>query len=267
MSVTTVGPQATSPPIPPRAPLLSGNEAIAHGAWEAGVAVGAGYPGTPSTEILEALARLEGVNCEWSPNEKVALEVAIGATIAGSRAIATMKHVGLNVAADPLFSVAYMGVNGGLVIITADDPGMHSSQNEQDNRLYARAARIPLLEPSTPAEARTFTMRAFELSERCDAPVLLRTTTRLSHGKAQVELGPRIEAPRRPYRRDIRKNVVLPAHGRVLHQHIESTRIPALEAEAEHWVEWLDGEGDVAFITAGVPYLYVREAFPRAPVL
>ena len=247
--------------------LLSGNEAIAQGAWEAGVAVGAGYPGTPSTEILETLTRLGEVDCEWSPNEKVALEVAVGASLAGARAMATMKHVGLNVAADPLFSVAYMGVNGGLVLVSADDPGMHSSQNEQDNRLYARAARIPLLEPATPDEARRFTAAAFELSERHDTPVLLRTTTRLSHGKAQVEIAARAAPARRPYRKDVRKNVVLPAHGRVRHDLIETRRIPQLEVEAEGWVECIEGKGDVAFITAGVPFLYVREAFPDAPVL
>jgi indolepyruvate ferredoxin oxidoreductase, alpha subunit len=251
--------------------LLSGNEAIARGAWESGVLVGAGYPGTPSTEILEALARLPGVDCEWSPNEKVALEVAVGASLAGGRAIATMKHVGVNVAADPLFSVAYMGVNGGLVVVSADDPGMHSSQNEQDNRLFARHARIPLLEPSTPSEARRYAAAAFRLSEEYDTPVLLRSTTRLSHGTARVEVGPRREAPVRPYRKARTKNVVLPAHGRELHRRIEEERIPRLAAEAERWVEVEESgagdPGDVAFITAGVPALYVREAFPGAPVL
>jgi indolepyruvate ferredoxin oxidoreductase, alpha subunit len=256
---------------PAEARLLSGNEALAHGAWEAGVRVGAGYPGTPSTEILEALARLPGVDCEWSPNEKVALEVAVGASLGGARAIATMKHVGVNVAADPLFSVAYMGVNGGLVVVSADDPGMHSSQNEQDNRLFARHARIPLLEPATPAEARRYVAAAFQLSEDFDTPVLLRSTTRLSHGTARVAVGARAEVPLRPYRKSRTKNVVLPAHGRQLHRRIEEQRIPRLAAEAERWVEAAEpGEGDpgdVAFITAGVPALYVREAFPGAPVL
>jgi indolepyruvate ferredoxin oxidoreductase, alpha subunit len=247
--------------------LLSGNEAIARGAWEAGVLVGAGYPGTPSTEILEALAALSGVHCEWSPNEKVALEVAVGAALAGGRALATMKHVGLNVAADPLFSAAYMGVNGGLVVVTADDPGMHSSQNEQDNRYFARAARIPMLEPSTPEEARRYTLAAFDLSERHDTPVLLRTATRLSHGTGQVTVGERCAPVRRPYRKDVRKNVVLPAHGRVRHRVIEEQRIPGLAAESENWVEVHEGPGDLAVITAGVPYLYVREAFPTASVL
>ncbi|MFW6331379.1 MAG: indolepyruvate ferredoxin oxidoreductase subunit alpha, partial [Gemmatimonadota bacterium] len=244
-----------------------GRVEAARGAWEAGVRVGAGYPGTPSTEILEALSTLEGVNTEWSPNEKVALEVAVGASLGGARALATMKHVGVNVAADPLFSVAYMGVNGGLVVVTADDPGMHSSQNEQDNRLFARHARIPLLEPATPDEAREYTARAFELSERYDTPVLLRSTTRLSHGTGRVRTGPRVEVAPRPYHKQREKNVVLPAHGRVRHRWIEEHRIPELRQESERWADALEGQGDVAFITAGVPYLYVREAFPAAPVL
>jgi len=245
-----------------RAMVLSGNEAIARGAWEAGVRVGCGYPGTPSTEILEALAQYPEVDCEWSTNEKVALEVAIGAALAGGRAIATMKHVGLNVAADPLFSVAYMGVNAGLVVVSADDPGMHSSQNEQDNRLLARAARVALLEPSTPQECKDFTIAAFEISERYYTPVILRTTTRISHGKGLVTLGERREVPRKPYRKDILKNVVLPAHGRVRHQILETQRIPALEKEAERWVQIFEGSEDLAIITSGAAFLYVREAFP-----
>ncbi|MFO7892279.1 MAG: FAD-dependent oxidoreductase [Longimicrobiales bacterium] len=254
-------------PAPERPPLLSGNEAIAHGAWEAGVHVGAGYPGTPSTEILEALSKLAGVDTEWSPNEKVALEVAVGASLGGARALATMKHVGVNVAADPLFSVAYMGVSGGLVVVTADDPGMHSSQNEQDNRLFAKHARIPLLEPATPDEARRYTDAAFTVSETYDTPVLLRSTTRLSHGTGRVEVGARREVPLRPYEKNREKNVVLPAHGRVRHKWIEEHRIPGLREESERWAETFDGGGDAAFITAGVPFLYVREAFPDAPVL
>jgi indolepyruvate ferredoxin oxidoreductase alpha subunit len=250
-----------------RAMVLSGNEAIARGAWEAGVRVGCGYPGTPSTEILEALAQYPEVDCEWSTNEKVALEVAIGAALAGGRAIATMKHVGLNVAADPLFSVAYMGVNAGLVVVSADDPGMHSSQNEQDNRFLARAARVALLEPSTPQECKDFTSAAFEISERYDTPVILRTTTRISHGKGLVTLGERREVPRKPYRKDILKNVVLPAHGRVRHQILETQRIPALEKEAERWVQIFEGSEDLAIITSGAAFLYVREAFPEATIL
>ncbi|HEX6559423.1 MAG TPA: indolepyruvate ferredoxin oxidoreductase subunit alpha [Longimicrobiales bacterium] len=247
--------------------LLSGNEAIARGALEAGVSLGAGYPGTPSTEILESLAAYNSVYCEWSPNEKVALEVAVGASLAGARAIATMKHVGLNVAADPLFSCAYMGVNGGLVVVSADDPGMHSSQNEQDNRLLAAAARIPLIEPSTPEECRLFARRAFELSERFDTPVLLRTTTRLSHGRAFVGSDEPQPPLRRSYTKNREKNVVLPAHARARHRLIEEQRIPQLMEEAERWCEVVAGSGDVAFITSGVTFLYVREAFPDAAVL
>jgi indolepyruvate ferredoxin oxidoreductase alpha subunit len=193
--------------------------------------------------------------------------VAVGASLGGARSLATMKHVGVNVAADPLFSAAYMGVSGGLVVVSADDPGMHSSQNEQDNRLFARHARIPLLEPATPAEARRYTNAAFALSESYDTPVLLRTTTRLSHGTGRVEVGPRREAPLRPYRKNREKNVVLPAHGRVRHRWIEESRIPRLAAEAERWAEAREGTGSIAFITAGVPSLYVREAFPEAPIL
>ncbi len=250
-----------------RVALMSGNEAIARGAWEAGVRVGCGYPGTPSTEILEALAQYPEVDCEWSTNEKVALEVAVGAAIAGGRAIATMKHVGLNVAADPFFSVAYMGVNAGLVVVSADDPGMHSSQNEQDNRVFARAARVALLEPSTPQECKDFTLAAFEISERYDTPVLLRTTTRISHGKGLVTLGQRREVPRKPYHKNIQKNVVLPAHGRIRHQLIETQRIPALEREAERWAQVFAGSDELALITSGAAFLYAREAFPTATIL
>ena len=247
--------------------LLSGNEAITRGAWEAGVKVGTGYPGTPSTEILEHLAQYPEVDCEWSVNEKVALEVAVGASLAGVRAIVTMKHVGLNVAADPLFSAAYMGVNAGLVVISADDPGMHSSQNEQDNRLLARAARVALLEPSTPQEAKEFAIAAFEISELYDTPVILRTTTRLAHGKGEVTLGERKEPPKRPYRKDVQKYVVLPAHGRVRHRWIEEERIPALEREAERWAKIYKGSEELAIITSGVAFPYAREAFPDASIL
>ena len=180
--------------------LLSGNEAIARGAWEAGARVGAGYPGTPSTETLENFVKQPDVYAEWAPNEKVALEVAAGASLAGARALATMKHVGMNVAADPLFTLAYTGVGAGLVVLVADDPGMHSSQNEQDSRNYAAFARVPMLEPSDSCEALEFTKRAFELSERFDTPVLIRSTTRLSHSKGLVETGERQpETEQAPY--------------------------------------------------------------------
>ena len=168
---------------------MSGNEAIALGAYEAGVAVASGYPGTPSTEIMEYLSAYDTVYTEWAPNEKVGLEVAIGASFAGGRALATMKHVGLNVAADPLFTASYTGGRAGIVVLTADDPDMHSSQNEQDNRNYALAAKIPMLEPSDPAEAKEFLKRAFELGEELDSPVLLRITTRIAHVKGVVQRG------------------------------------------------------------------------------
>ncbi len=178
--------------------LLSGNEAIARGAWETGVTVAVGYPGTPSTEILEAArAYKKDIYCEWSPNEKVALEVAAGASLAGARAIVTMKHVGLNVAADPLMTLSYIGTVGGLVICVADDPGMHSSQNEQDTRHYARFAKIPILEPSDSQEAMDFLSLAMEISESHSTPVILRSTTRVSHSSGAVKLGERRRGPGR----------------------------------------------------------------------
>ncbi|MDP2299940.1 MAG: thiamine pyrophosphate-binding protein, partial [Actinomycetota bacterium] len=174
--------------------LLSGNEAVARGAWEAGVAVGVGYPGTPSTEVLENLVRYDGVRCEWAPNEKVAAEVAGGVSLGGRRTLVTMKHVGLNVAADALYTQAYTGVTGGLVYLVADDPGMHSSQNEQDTRNHAAAAHVPLLEPSDSQEALEYVISAFRISEAYDVPVIVRMTTRISHAKTLVEVGERSEA-------------------------------------------------------------------------
>ena len=171
--------------------LMLGNEAIARGAYEAGVKVSAAYPGTPSTEISENIVKYPEIYCEWSPNEKVAAEVAIGASVSGVRAMASMKHVGLNVASDPLYTVSYIGVNGGLVFFVADDPGLYSSQNEQDTRMVARAANVPVLEPSDSAEAKEFTKEAFRLSEEFDTPVIVRTTTRLAHSQGLVELLPR----------------------------------------------------------------------------
>jgi indolepyruvate ferredoxin oxidoreductase alpha subunit len=247
--------------------LRTGNAALARGAWEAGVRIGTGYPGTPSTDILESLAQYEGVYCEWAPNEKVALEVAFGASLAGARALVTMKHVGLNVAADPFFSGAYLGVNGGLVIVSADDPGMHSSQNEQDNRWFALVARIPLLEPSTPEECRVFMRRAFELSERFDTPVLLRTTTTLSHGRSGTRDGERCLHQPRDYRKNARKNVLLPAHARARHRLIEEQRIPLLAAQSEQWTEISIGSADIPIITSGPAWLLAREAYPGATIL
>ena len=201
--------------------ILLGNEAIARGAYEAGVKVSAAYPGTPSTEISEAIAKYDEVYAEWSPNEKVAAEVAIGASIAGARSMCCMKHVGVNVAADPLFTAAYTGVGGGMVVVAADDPGMYSSQNEQDSRMVARAAMIPVLEPSDSAEAKEFTKRAFELSERYDTPMMVRSTTRLSHSQGIVELEERTEREVLPYERNIAKYVMMPGNAIKRHVFVE----------------------------------------------
>lgn len=250
--------------------LLLGNEALARGAYEAGVKVAAAYPGTPSTEITESLALYpaDEIYVEWSPNEKVALEVAIGASVAGARAMVSMKHVGLNVAADPLFTSAYTGVNGGLVIVTADDPGLFSSQNEQDNRLYAQAAHIPMLEPSDSQEAKDFAMLAFELSERFDIPFLLRMTTRVSHARGLVELGERQNVPIKEYKKDINKYVMMPAMAKRRHYSLVE-RISAVEAYSDECplnrIEW--GDRRVGIITDGITYQYAKEAMPDASYL
>ena len=194
--------------------LISGNEAIARGAWEAGAAIGVAYPGTPSTETMEAFSKLPDVYAEWCPNEKVAVEVGLGASAAGKRVLSTMKHVGVNVAADPLFTAAYTGVGGGMVVLAADDPGMHSSQNEQDSHYYAAAAHIPMLDPADSAEALAFTREAFELSERFDVPVFIRSTVRISHTKCPVELGERAFVDRRPYEKDQAKWVMMPLYAK-----------------------------------------------------
>jgi indolepyruvate ferredoxin oxidoreductase alpha subunit len=249
--------------------LLSGNEAIALGAYEASVKVASAYPGTPSTEILEALSQYEGVYTEWAPNEKVAMEVALGASFAGVRAMASMKHVGLNVAADPLFTSAYTGVRGGLVVVTADDPEMHSSQNAQDNRNYSIASKIPMLEPSDPQEAKEFTKIAFRLSERFDTPVLLRTTTRVSHVSGIVRKGKIENSTVEPGIVKIpEKFVMLPVNARKrrveLHKRLQKLRKYA-ERFAENRLFWADPE--IGIITSGVSYLYVREALPEVSVL
>jgi indolepyruvate ferredoxin oxidoreductase alpha subunit len=249
--------------------LLSGNEALARGAYEAGVKVACGYPGTPSTEILENLCKYEGVYSEWSTNEKVALEVALGASFAGVRALATMKHVGLNVAADPLFTSAYTGVKGGLVIITADDPEMHSSQNEQDNRNYAFAAKVPMLEPSDPSEAKEFLKIAYDISEEFDTPVLLRTTTRVAHVKGLTSVGEVQTSSVKPgIEKMPEKFVMLPSNAKRRRIELEK-RMRLLrefaECFPENRIEW--GDKKQGFITSGVSYLYVKEAFPEASVL
>lgn len=252
---------------------LTGNEAIARGAWEAGVRVAAAYPGTPSTEILENLATYprEDLHAQWSTNEKVALDVAIGAALAGRRALAAMKHVGLNVAFDSLMSQTYIGVNGALVLTVADDPGIHSSQNEQDTRLLGAFAMLPVLEPSDAQEALEYTRLAFELSERFDTPVIVRTTTRLSHTRSAVRTGTRREGPVRQFVENPAKNVMIPAHARGRHHALlkrEAALSAWLDDEPLHRVERGQGDlGRVGIVTAGTCYPYVREVLPGASVL
>jgi len=240
--------------------LMSGNEAVARGAWEAGVRFASAYPGTPSTEILENMATYREVRSQWSVNEKTALEAALGASLGGVRTLCAMKHVGLNVAADPLFSSSYTGVNAGLVIVTADDPGCHSSQNEQDNRYYAQAAKLPLIEPSDSQEALDFTRMAFELSEEYDTPVLLRVTTRIAHGKSPVTTSERTEATAPAYERTMTKHVLVPAVARPRHAAVEE-RLARLQAYAEsspmNRIEW--GSTRLGVISGGVAYQYARE--------
>ena len=202
--------------------LMLGNEAIARGAYEAGVRVASSYPGTPSTEITEFMAKYDEIYCEWAPNEKVAVETASGASLAGGRAVSAMKHVGLNVAADPLFTMSYIGVNAGLVLCVADDPGMHSSQNEQDSRNYALASKIPMLEPADSGECKDFMKKAFSLSEKFDTPVLMRLTTRVAHSQSLVEVCEREDLPLKPYEKNIAKNVMVPANARPKHPAVEA---------------------------------------------
>ena len=249
---------------------LTGNEAIARGAWEAGVKVAAAYPGTPSTEILETLADYpaEDLHAQWSTNEKVALDVAIGASFAGRRALAAMKHVGLNVAADAFMSINYIGVNGGLVLAVCDDPGIHSSQNEQDTRIYGMLASVPVLEPSDAQEALDFTRLAFELSETFDTPVIVRSTTRLSHTRSPVAIGDRKEPPPRGFIEKPSKNVMIPAYARPRHGAVieREARLKAYFAEAPI-NRWEAGDTSFGVITAGTCYPYVREVLPDANVL
>lgn len=248
---------------------LSGNEALALGAYEASVKVASGYPGTPSTEILENLSGYEGVYSEWAPNEKVALEVAIGASFAGVRALSTMKHVGLNVAADPLFTASYTGVRGGLVIIVADDPSMYSSQNEQDSRNYAYAAKLPMLEVSDPAEAKEFLKLAYQISERFNTPVLLRSCTRVAHVKGVVSPGKIEKSKIKPgLERNPTQLVMLPAHARMRRVAIGG-RQQQLAEFAETWSENRVemGSKSMGIIAAGTSYLYAKEAFPEASFL
>lgn len=241
--------------------LMLGNAAVARGAYEAGVRVVSSYPGTPSTEITESIVQYDDVYAEWAPNEKVAAEAAIGASIGGARAMSCMKHVGLNVMADPVFTVSYTGVNGGLLFCVADDPGMHSSQNEQDSRHYAKASKIMMLEPSDSEECKEYTRRAFELSEQFDTPVFLRLSTRVSHSQSLVELGERKDDELKPYEKNIAKYVMMP--GNAIKQHVVvEERMKKLEAFSEgcefNRVE--DNKSDIGVITSGISYMYSKEA-------
>ncbi|MCQ2462076.1 MAG: indolepyruvate ferredoxin oxidoreductase subunit alpha [Clostridia bacterium] len=241
--------------------LMLGNEAVARGLYEAGVLVVSSYPGTPSTEITENAAKYDEMKCEWAPNEKVACEVASGASIAGARAFCGMKHVGLNVAADPIYTMSYIGTNGGMVLAVADDPGMHSSQNEQDSRNHAIGAKIPMLEPSDSAECKEFTKIAYELSEKFDTPFMLRLTTRIAHSRSLVELCDRKEAALREIKHDPAKNVMLPAFARPRHVHVEQ-RMADLAEYAEtselNTVEKFSDE--IGVIASGACYQYAKEA-------
>lgn len=243
--------------------LLTGNEAIALGAYEAGIHYAAAYPGTPSTEILENIAPYkEEIIAEWAPNEKVALESALGASIYGARSLAAMKHVGLNVAADPFFTIGYTGVNGGMVLITADDPGLHSSQNEQDNRYYAKFGKVAMIEPSDSQEAKDMVKAAMEISEEFDTLVLMRLTTRICHSKSVVKVGERKEVPLKPYKKDLQKYYVAPAVAKQLHVEVEERlkRLEKFSNETDlNYIEWNDKKMGV--ISAGVAYQYAREIF------
>lgn len=259
--------------------IMLGNEAIARGAYEAGVKVSSAYPGTPSTEISENLVKYSDIYCEWAPNEKVAMEVAIGASISGVRSMASMKHVGFNVAADPMYTVSYIGATGGLVAVIADDPGMYSSQNEQDTRQICRAAQVPVLEPSDSQEAKDYMKLAFDLSEEYDTPVVLRTTTRLAHSQGVVTLEDRIVPEDKVYERNVAKHVMMPGNAIKRHLVVED-RIKRLAEDSNTLIVAKNGfakdmplnrvemkDTKIGFITSGIPYTYVKEACPNASVL
>ena len=250
--------------------LMLGNAAVARGLYEAGCSLISSYPGTPSTEITEQAAKYDEIYCEWAPNEKVAMEVAFGAALAGKRSACVMKHVGVNVAADPLFTISYTGVNAGMVICVADDPGMHSSQNEQDSRHYAVSAKLPMLEPADSEEARVFAKEAFRLSEEYDTPVFLKLCTRISHSQSIVELGERETPPTRPYEKDIAKYVMVPGNARPRHPIVEE-RTRKLTAYAETTDlnrEELGEDTSLGIITSSTCYQYAREVFgPQASIL
>ena len=250
--------------------LILGNAAVARGLYEAGCGLISSYPGTPSTEITEQAAQYDEIYCEWAPNEKVAMEVAFGAALAGKRSACVMKHVGVNVAADPLFTIAYTGVNAGMVICVADDPGMHSSQNEQDSRHYAVSAKLPMLEPADSEEARAFAKRAFQLSEEYDTPVFLKLCTRIAHSQSIVELGEREEVPAKPYEKNIAKYVMVPGNARPRHPIVEerTQRLTAYAETTDLNREELGTDRTLGIITSSTCYQYAREVFgPQASIL
>ncbi len=242
--------------------IMTGNEAIARGAYEAGCHVASAYPGTPSTEILENFALYEGVYAEWAPNEKVGFEVASGASIGGARVLTTMKHVGLNVAADPLFTMAYEGVNGGFVVVTADDPGMHSSQNEQDNRFYAPHAKVAMVEPSNSQECIDYMKEAYEISEKFDTLVLFRVTTRISHSKTVVEVGNKQAVEVKPYEKNIKKYIMTPGHSKIKHYEVEERLEKLRQYSNTTKLNRMEmGNTKIGIITSGISYEYCREVF------
>lgn len=250
--------------------LMLGNAAVARGLYEAGCGLISSYPGTPSTEITEQAAQYDEIYCEWAPNEKVAMEVAFGAALAGKRSACVMKHVGVNVAADPLFTIAYTGVNAGMVICVADDPGMHSSQNEQDSRHYAVSAKLPMLEPADSEEARAFAKRAFQLSEEYDTPVFLKLCTRIAHSQSIVELGEREEVPAKPYEKNIAKYVMVPGNARPRHPIVEerTQRLTAYAETTDMNREELGTDRTLGIITSSTCYQYAREVFgPQTSIL
>lgn len=248
--------------------IMLGNEAFARGAYEAGVKVISSYPGTPSTEVTEAAARYDEIHVEWAPNEKVGTEVAVGACIGGARALSCMKHVGLNVAADPFYTAAYTGVTGGLVILVADDNGCHSSQNEQDSRYHGKGAGVPVLEPANAQECKDFMKYAYELSEKYDTPVLMRSNTRISHSRGIVTVGEREERENKPYEKNIQKYVAMPAMAKKLHI-AQEKRLNQIEKDSGEFpinrIEMNDKK--IGIITSGICYQYVKEALPQASVL
>lgn len=248
--------------------LLLGNAAVARGLYEAGCRFVSAYPGTPSTEIPEAAAKYDEIYAEWAPNEKVAMEAAIGASFGGARSFCCMKHVGLNVAADPLFTVSYTGINGGMVIAVADDPGMHSSQNEQDSRHYAIAAKLPMLEPSDSGECLDFTKLAYELSEEFDTPVILRTCTRVAHSQSIVELSERVERELKPFEKDPAKYVMMPGNAIKRHPFVEQRTSRLIEYAEKAEINRVElGDTEVGYVTSGTAYQYLRECFPNASIL